>query len=124
MNVGINNARMVAFVVHALAVWLYSFIVYFFPGGGSSNLRSKLLPWHVFIGVYVYVLVVGNSVLGFLEKLTFLEKSGLDKFGSEAFFVNFMAIITIIFGTLVLLIVLSKSSSSDDDEANNSYSAI
>ncbi|KAF8085175.1 hypothetical protein N665_0677s0005 [Sinapis alba] len=102
--------------------WLYSFIVYFFPEG-SSTLRRDLLPWHVFLGVFVYVLAVGNSVLGFLEKLTFLEKSGLDKFGSEAFLVNFMAIITILFGTFVLLIVFSKSPPLVEED-NYSYSAI
>ncbi|KAG2310342.1 hypothetical protein Bca4012_024897 [Brassica carinata] len=102
--------------------WLYSFIVYFFPGG-SSTLRRDLLPWHVFLGVFVYVLAVGNSVLGFLEKLTFLEKSGLDKFGSEAFLVNFMAIITILFGAFVLLIVYSKAPPTDEED-NYSYSAI
>ncbi|CAH8373263.1 unnamed protein product [Eruca vesicaria subsp. sativa] len=103
--------------------WLYSFIVYFFPGG-SSTLRRDLLPWHVFLGVFVYVLAVGNSVLGFLEKLTFLEKSGLDKFGSEAFLVNFMAIITILFGTFVLLIVYSNKKTPSIEEDNYSYSAI
>lgn len=102
--------------------WLYSFVVYFFPGG-SSTLRRDFLPWHIFLGVFVYVLAVGNSVLGFLEKLTFLEKSGLDKFGSEAFLVNFMAIITILFGTFVLLIVYSKAPPSDEED-NYSYSAI
>ncbi|KAL0682387.1 hypothetical protein Bca4012_049234 [Brassica carinata] len=108
-------------VLYALQ-WLYSFINYFFPGG-SSTLRRDLLPWHIFSGVFVYVLAVGNSVLGFLEKLTFLEKSGLDKFGSEAFLVNFMAIITILFGTFVLLIVYSKSPPSVEED-NYSYSAI
>ncbi|CAH2070253.1 unnamed protein product [Thlaspi arvense] len=102
--------------------WIYSVIVFLYPRI-SSTLRSKSLPWHVFLGVFVYVLAVGNSVLGFLEKLTFLEKSGLDKFGSEAFLVNFMAIITILFGTFVLLIVSSKSPHSSDDDSH-SYSAI
>ncbi|XP_018464822.2 transmembrane ascorbate ferrireductase 1-like isoform X1 [Raphanus sativus] len=101
--------------------WLYSFIVYFFPGR-SSTLRREFLPWHIFLGVFVYVLAVGNSVLGFLEKLTFLEKSGLDKFGSEAFHGS-MAIITILFGTFVLLIVYSKAPPSDEED-NYSYSAI
>jgi len=102
--------------------WLYSFIVYFYPRG-STSLRSEFLPWHVLLGIFVYVLAVGTSVLGFLEKLTFLEKSGLDKFGSEAFLVNFMAIIIVIFGTLVLLIVSSKPPPSSDED-NSSYSAI
>ncbi|ESQ43296.1 hypothetical protein EUTSA_v10014551mg [Eutrema salsugineum] len=108
-------------VLYALQ-WMYSIIVFLFPRV-SSTLRSNSLPWHVFLGVFVYVLAVGNSVLGFLEKLTFLEKSGLDKFGSEAFLVNYMAIFTVLFGTLVLLIVFSKSPPTADED-NFSYSAI
>ncbi|EOA12587.1 hypothetical protein CARUB_v10027027mg [Capsella rubella] len=104
--------------------WLYSFIVFFYPRG-STPLRSNLLPWHVFLGLFVYVLAVGNTALGFLEKLTFMETSGLDKFGSEAFLINFMAIITILFGTFVILIVsATPAPSSDDVEDNYSYSAL
>ncbi|XP_010444670.2 PREDICTED: transmembrane ascorbate ferrireductase 1-like [Camelina sativa] len=103
--------------------WHYSFIVFFFPRG-SSTLRSNLLPWHAFLGLFVYVLAVGNSALGFLEKLTFMENSGLDKFGSEAFLVNFMAIVTILFGTFVILTVSAKPADPSSDEYNYTYSAI
>lgn len=71
-------------------------------------------------GLFVYVLAVGNAALGFLEKLTFLENSGLAKYGSEAFLVNFTAIVTVLFGTFVLLTVLSQAPAEDD----YSYQAI
>ncbi|CAN8325912.1 unnamed protein product [Cochlearia groenlandica] len=108
--------------------WLYSFLLFFYPGG-SSNLRSGLLPWHAILGLFVYILAVGNAALGFLEKMTFLESGGLDKFGSEALLVNFTAIVTILFGAFVVLTVSAKSSPSsspsiDDDETSYSYSAI
>lgn len=110
-----------------LLQWLYSFILFFYPGG-SANLRSGLLPWHALLGLFVYVLAVGNAALGFLEKLTFLESGKLDKYGAEAFLVNFTAIVTILFGALVVLTVSAKSpspsSSPVDDEASYSYSAI
>lgn len=105
---------------------MYSFIVFFFPGG-SSNLRSGLLPWHAMLGLFAYILAVGNAVLGFLEKLTFLENGGLDKYGSEAFLINFTAIITILFGAFVVLTASAKSpspASSNDDNVDYSYSAI
>lgn len=70
--------------------WLYGFLTFFFPGG-SAYLRSESLPWHVVFGIFVYVLAVTTATLGFLEKLTFLQNSGLDKYGSEAFLVNFTA---------------------------------
>lgn len=50
--------------------------------------------------LYIFVVAVGNSVLGFVEKLTSMENSGVDKYGSEAFLVNSMAVVTIIFANL------------------------
>ncbi|RXI08416.1 hypothetical protein DVH24_022560 [Malus domestica] len=82
--------------------WIYGFLTFFYPGG-SPTLKSESIPWHVVFGIIVYLLAVGNASLGFLEKLTFLENSGLDKFGTEAFLVNFTAIITVLFGIFVIL---------------------
>lgn len=99
--------------------WIFGFVVFFYPGG-SGTLRGESLPWHVVLGVTVFVLAVGNASLGFLEKLTFLENSGLAKYGSEAFLVNFTAIVTILFGASVILSVLCEGQASGD----HSYSAI
>ncbi|XP_009349345.2 transmembrane ascorbate ferrireductase 1 [Pyrus x bretschneideri] len=101
--------------------WIYGFVTFFYPGG-SPALRSESIPWHVAFGITVYLLAVGNASLGFLEKLTFLENSGIDKFGTEAFLVNFTAIITVLFGVFVILSVLSEAPPSVEDD--NSYSAI
>uniref|UniRef100_A0A2N9GSX3 ascorbate ferrireductase (transmembrane) n=1 Tax=Fagus sylvatica TaxID=28930 RepID=A0A2N9GSX3_FAGSY len=100
--------------------WIYGFVLFFYPGG-SSELRSESLPWHVAFGLFVYTLALGNAALGFLEKLTFLETSGIAKYGSEAFLVNFLAVITILFGAFVLLSVQSQHPTAEDD---HSYSAI
>jgi len=99
--------------------WIYGFVVFFFPGG-TPGIRKESLPWHVLFGAFVYILAVGNAALGFLEKLTFLENSGLEKYGSEAFLVNFTAIVTVLFGTFVFLTILSQTPTEDD----HSYSAI
>nr|KAJ0222180.1 hypothetical protein LSAT_V11C200099830 [Lactuca sativa] len=99
--------------------WIYGFLVFFYPGG-TGDLRKESLPWHVLFGMFVYILAVANSALGFLEKLTFLESSGIDKYGSEAFLVNFTAIIAVLYGTFVLLTALSRAPAED----HHSYSAI
>ncbi|XP_027103802.1 transmembrane ascorbate ferrireductase 1 [Coffea arabica] len=99
--------------------WIYGFLVFFYPGG-SSEIRQGSLPWHVVFGLFVYILAVGNASLGYLEKLTFLENSGLEKYGAEAFLVNFTALVTILFGTFVVLTVFSKPVAEDE----YSYSAI
>ncbi|CAN7109806.1 unnamed protein product [Brassica rapa subsp. narinosa] len=43
----------------------------FFPGG-SPNLRCGLLPWHAMLGLFVYIIAVGNAALGFSGKADFL----------------------------------------------------
>lgn len=100
--------------------WGYGFLVFFYPGG-TTALRSDSLPWHVAAGMFVYALAVGNAAIGFLEKLTFLENSGLAKYGAEAFLVNFTALVTILYGVSVFFSLLSRPPAADD---GNSYSPI
>ena len=100
--------------------WIYGFLVFFYPGG-TSEIRHGSHPWHVLFGMVVYILAVATASLGFLEKLTFLESSGVAKYGSEAFLVNFTAIITALFGVFVILTVLSEPVTTEDDY---SYTAI
>lgn len=99
--------------------WIYGFLVFFYPGG-TPPIRSESLPWHVLCGTFVYILALGTASLGYLEKLTFLESSGVAKYGSEAILVNCTAIITILFGTFVILTTLSQAPPEDE----YGYSAI
>lgn len=100
--------------------WIYGFLIFFYPGGNTS-LRSESLPWHVLFGMFVYALAVANAALGFLEKLTFLESAGLDKFGPEAYLVNFTAIATELYGAFVLVTVYAQK---DQEPEDAGYSAI
>lgn len=99
--------------------WLYGFVVFFFPGG-TPTIRRESLPWHVLFGMFVYILALGTAALGFLEKLTFLENSGLQKYGSEAFLVNFTAIVTILYGSFVIFTILCQG----PPEEEHGYTAI
>lgn len=99
--------------------WIYGFLVFFFPGA-TATLRADVVPWHALFGLFVYVMALGTAELGFLEKLTFLENSGLAKYGSEAFLVNFTAIVTVLYGVFVVLSVLSQAPADDE----YSYSSI
>lgn len=101
--------------------WIFGFLVFFYPKG-SPGLRSESIPWHVVLGLLVYVLAVGNATLGYLEKLTFLESSGVEKFGSEAFLVNFTALVTLLFGVFVIFSVISQGPV--EEEEDDSYSSI
>jgi cytochrome b-561 len=99
--------------------WVYGFVIFFYPGA-PNGLRNESLPWHVVFGFLVYLMAIGNAAIGFLEKLTFLENSGLAKYGSEAFLVNFTALITVLFGAFVVFSVLSQVPAEED----NAYSPI
>jgi cytochrome b-561 len=101
--------------------WIYGFLLFFYPGGPAS-LRSESLPWHVIFGLFVYILAVATAAIGFLEKLTFLETGGLDKYGTEALLVNFTAIVAILYGAFVVLSVLSRPPPVQHEDAD--YSAI
>uniref|UniRef100_A0A1D1YHK6 Putative ascorbate-specific transmembrane electron transporter 1 n=1 Tax=Anthurium amnicola TaxID=1678845 RepID=A0A1D1YHK6_9ARAE len=99
--------------------WISGFITFFFPGAAPA-FRRGALPWHVLFGLFVYVLTIATAELGFLEKLTFLENSGLDKYGAEAFLVNFTALIVIFLGAFVVLAAVSPAHVEDP----HSYKAI
>ncbi|WOL07184.1 putative ascorbate-specific transmembrane electron transporter 1 [Canna indica] len=88
--------------------WIYGFVIFFFPGA-PAQLRAKSLPWHVLFGLFVYILAVATAELGFLEKLTFLQNSGLDKYGPEAFLVNFTALIVIFIGATVVISAIAPA---------------
>lgn len=88
--------------------WILGFVTFFFPGAPPA-LRGKSLPWHVLFGLFVYILAVATAELGFLEKLTFLESSGLYKYSLEAFLVNFTALIVIFLGASVVISVIAPA---------------
>lgn len=97
-------------------------MIFFFPGG-DPRLKQASVPWHVLFGLFVYVLAVGTALLGFLEDLTFLEKSGLAKFSSQALLVNFTAVVTLFFGAFVVLSVVSRPNAPPPPD-NNDYAPI
>lgn len=83
--------------------WIVGFVTFFFPKA-SVTARQTLVPWHAIFGLFIYLLAIGNVQLGFIEKLTFLQLlGGLGKYGSEAFLVNFMALVVIFLGAAVVL---------------------
>ncbi|EHA8587162.1 ascorbate-specific transmembrane electron transporter 2 [Cocos nucifera] len=99
--------------------WIFGFVIFFFPGA-APNLKRNALPWHVFFGLFVYILALANAELGFLEKITFLQSTGLAKYGPEAFLVNFTALVVILLGVSVVISVIAPAHIED----LHSYAAI
>ncbi|KAJ1702151.1 hypothetical protein LUZ63_001930 [Rhynchospora breviuscula] len=88
--------------------WIFGFVTFFVPGA-APNFKRGALPWHVLFGLFVYILALATAQLGFLEKLTFLESSGLEKYGTEAFLVNFTALIVVLFGASVVVAAVAPA---------------
>ncbi|KAK1302728.1 putative transmembrane ascorbate ferrireductase 2 [Acorus calamus] len=73
--------------------WGTGFSTFWYPGG-SRNIRAGLLPWHVFIGVYIYALAIATAVTGILEKATFLQVNNvIARYSTEALLVNSLGIL-------------------------------
>lgn len=99
--------------------WIFGFLIFFFPGA-APNLKRNALPWHVFFGLFVYILALANAELGLLEKITFLQSTGLARHGPESFLVNFTALVVILLGGSVVMSVIAPVHGEDP----LSYSAI
>jgi len=85
--------------------WISALLVFVFPGG-SKPMRAALYPWHVFFGVFLYAMVIGTAELGILERLTFEQFGGLDRFSSHSMLVNSTGLVILIFALLVILSII------------------
>ncbi|KAI4381419.1 hypothetical protein MLD38_007490 [Melastoma candidum] len=54
------------------AQWMMGFRSFWHRGEARST-RTKVLPWHIFLGLYTYGLAVATAETGLLEKQTFLQ---------------------------------------------------
>ncbi|KAF5799862.1 putative ascorbate ferrireductase (transmembrane) [Helianthus annuus] len=95
-------------------LWGAGFATFWHPGG-SRNSRASLLPWHVFFGVYIYVLAVAACVTGLLEKATFLQTNNvISRYSAEAMLVNILGVsIVFLCGFVILGIILPPTGKGD-----------
>ena len=72
--------------------------------------RIRVLPWHVFLGLYTYGLAVVTAETGLLEKLTFLQAKGVVlKRCSESMIVNGLGMgLAMLCGLVILTAVSPK----------------
>ncbi|KAJ7974210.1 cytochrome B561-1 [Quillaja saponaria] len=83
--------------------WAAGFATFWYPGG-ARNSRVALLPWHVFLGVYIYALAIATATTGILEKLTFLQTNQIiSRYSTEALLVNSLGILIVVLGGFVIL---------------------
>uniref|UniRef100_A0A1J3DA23 ascorbate ferrireductase (transmembrane) n=1 Tax=Noccaea caerulescens TaxID=107243 RepID=A0A1J3DA23_NOCCA len=93
--------------------WAAGFVTYWYPGGSRSS-RANLMPWHVFLGVYIYALAIVTATTGLLEKATFLQVNQvITRYSSEAMLVNTMGVLILVLGGFVVLAVVTPVNGKD-----------
>ncbi|KAM1102464.1 hypothetical protein ACFX2I_011099 [Malus domestica] len=99
------------------AQWLMGFLS-FWHRGEVRAVRLRVLPWHIFLGLYTYGLAVATAETGLLEKLTFLQtKRNVSKHCTESMLVNSLGLgLALVSGIRNLDISWFPSDQSDDGD--------
>ncbi|KAK8511830.1 hypothetical protein V6N11_050506 [Hibiscus sabdariffa] len=89
------------------AQWLMGFLS-FWHRGEVRTTRAKVLPWHIFLGLYTYGLAVVTAETGLLEKSTFLQsRRNGSKHCPESMIVNCLGLGLVLLCGIVILTAVS-----------------
>lgn len=77
--------------------WLSSFLIFALPHSRTAT-RAAVAPWHVFVGMVIFVLGICTALMGLGEKFIFLKLQR----SREALVVNFLGLLIILFGVSVV----------------------
>ncbi|KAA3479528.1 putative transmembrane ascorbate ferrireductase 4 [Gossypium australe] len=87
--------------------WLVGFLS-FWHRGEVRTTRAKVLPWHIFLGLYTYGLAVATAETGLLEKLMFLQsRRTASKHCPESMIVNSLGLGLVLLCGIVILTAVS-----------------
>ncbi|GLJ12800.1 hypothetical protein SUGI_0198030 [Cryptomeria japonica] len=94
--------------------WLAGFASFWNTRSGRIN-KHTVLPWHSFLGLYIYGLAVAAAETGFLERLTFLQASRtISRDSLEALVVNCLGLVLALLSGCVILCAITPRMSKDD----------
>eukprot|EP00897_Mesotaenium_endlicherianum_P009219 jgi/Mesen1/8325/ME000457S07515 len=83
--------------------WIAGLVTFLYPGA-SNPVRTSALPWHTFLGVFLYILALVSAELGILEKVTFLQSGKvIGHYAGEAILANWLGLLILLLGALVVL---------------------
>ncbi|XP_017970738.1 PREDICTED: probable transmembrane ascorbate ferrireductase 4 [Theobroma cacao] len=89
------------------AQWLVGFLS-FWHRGEVRMTRAKILPWHIFLGLYTYGVAVATAETGLLEKLTFLQtRRNLSRHCPESMIVNSLGLGLVLLCGIVIFTAVS-----------------
>lgn len=83
------------------------FLTFLYPGL-SKNIRAYYLPFHTYFGATIFTMVIVTAMLGLAEKAIWAVPN-YSSMGGEAVLVNFMGVILLVFGLLVLYLVYNPT---------------
>ncbi|XP_025701812.1 probable transmembrane ascorbate ferrireductase 4 isoform X1 [Arachis hypogaea] len=88
--------------------WLLGFLN-FWHRREAKIARIKILPWHVFLGLYTYALAVATAETGLLEKLAFIQskRNNVSKHSTESLLVNSLGLFLAMLSGFVILAAVS-----------------
>jgi hypothetical protein len=73
-----------------------------------QHVKAAIMPFHKLFGVLLYGLQVATIGAGILEKQTFLQAAGLDRFSSASMIVNSAGMMFVITAISVFVLLLLK----------------
>ncbi|KAK9118439.1 hypothetical protein Scep_016532 [Stephania cephalantha] len=89
------------------AQWLMGFFT-FWHRPEVRTMRIRMLPWHIFLGLFTYCLAIATAETGLVEKLTFLQLKGkVLKRSPETMVVNGLGIALVLLSAIVVLAAVS-----------------
>ncbi|CAG9772189.1 unnamed protein product [Ceutorhynchus assimilis] len=84
--------------------FLAGFLSFLYPGI-SPSLRKAIMPVHVVVGTSAFVMAIVSALTGLNEKAIFTLSDNYKNFVPEAFVFNFIGLIVVLYGLLVLYLV-------------------
>ncbi|XP_025204829.1 cytochrome b561-like isoform X2 [Melanaphis sacchari] len=87
-----------------LSQFVSGFVSFMYPGI-AAQYREAVMPYHIFFGVFNFILAVVTSILGFGEKLIFTLDKEYKHFPKEGMFGNFLGLLCVFYCALVVYLV-------------------
>ncbi|XP_022150036.1 probable ascorbate-specific transmembrane electron transporter 1 [Momordica charantia] len=81
--------------------WVFGFFAYFFPGAESRR-RASIMPWHIYFGIFIFLMAICTAELGLLQRFNTLILGH----SQEGLIVNFTGLLLLLYAATVVLTVI------------------